>query len=43
MILELYISGSTDSRKLTILQVETPLGMILAKTKFSVSKQFVNP
>ena len=28
--------------KVSILQVETPLGMTLEKTKFNISKQFIN-
>ena len=36
-VLELYISGSTNPRKVVFLQVETPL-VILEKTKFSILK-----
>ena len=40
--LKLYISGSTNS-KVGNLQVETLLGILFEKTKFSISKQVVNP
>ena len=41
--LELYISESANPRKVSFLQVETPIGMILEKTEFCISKQFINP
>ena len=33
---------SPKLRKVSILHVETPLGMTLEKTKFNISKQFIN-
>ena len=40
--LELYNSESANPRKVIFLHVKTPLRIILEKTKFSISKQFIN-